>query len=74
MPRYPRYLCQQCVASATDHSGRPLQFFNEGLSGGFLARYADTGEPVNSHLCFVNGIQCWADEARFGGIVVQPKS
>ncbi len=72
VPRYPHYLCRGCVASAKDESGRHLEFFNEGLSGGFVAKYADSGEPRNSHVCFVNGVQCWADEARFGGIVVQP--
>lgn len=73
VPRYPQRLCKNCVVSATDESGRSLQFFNESPSGGFMARYADTGEPRNSHVCFVNGIRCWAEEARFGGIVVQPR-
>jgi hypothetical protein len=71
--RYPHYLCKECVALAKDESGRQLQFFNEGFSGGFVAKYVDTGESRNSHACFVNGVQCWADEARFGGIVLQPK-
>jgi hypothetical protein len=40
------------------------------MSGGFAARYADTGEEYASHECFVDGIKCHADEARFGGIVI----
>ncbi len=70
-PRYPRYLCGECAAKSTDESGRPLKFHNESFSGGFQAVYADTGEPRESHVCFVQGIRCWADEARFGGIVIQ---
>lgn len=72
-PRYPRYLCGGCAAQSTDESGRPLEFFNESISGGFQAVYADTGEQRDSHVCFVQGICCWADEARFGGIVIQPQ-
>lgn len=70
-PRYPRYLCGECAAKSTDESGRPLKFHNQSLSGGFQASYADTGEPRESHVCFVQGIRCRADEARFGGIVIQ---
>jgi hypothetical protein len=41
------------------------------LSGGYAARYADTGEPYSSHACYIDGLPCWADEARFGGIVIE---
>lgn len=69
--RYPRYVCQSCAAKAKSQDGRPLAFYNEGLSGGFLARYADDDTPYNGHECFIDGIRCDADEARFGGIVIQ---
>lgn len=49
-------------------------FGNTDLSGGFVATYADSGEIRLAHDCFVRGIHCWADEARFGGIVIQPQS
>ena len=70
--RYPRYLCADCDRKATDEDGRPLVFSNESFSGGFIAQYADTGEARDSHVCFVGGVKCWAEEARFGGIVIQP--
>jgi hypothetical protein len=69
--RYPRYLCADCASQARSKDGRPLEFFNVSLSGGYAARYADTGEPYDSHECFVRGIACHADEHRFGGIVIQ---
>ena len=72
-PRYPRYLCAGCVAQATDAGGRPLVFCNAGLGGGFAAIYSDTDEHYDSQDCYVQGVHCWADEARFGGIVVQPR-
>lgn len=70
-PRYPRYLCSECAAEASDESGRQLQFGNTSMSGGFQAFYVDTGEVRESHVCFIRGVRCWADEARFGGIVIQ---
>jgi hypothetical protein len=51
--------------------GRPLRFFNLSLSGGFGAEYADNGEPYDSSICFIDDVKCFADEARFGGIVIQ---
>ncbi len=56
---------------ASDEKGRKLEFNNTDIGGGFEAVYTNTGKVRKSHVCFVNGIQCWADEARFGGIVVQ---
>ena len=70
-PRYPRYLCERCTAKAVSADARPLTFFNEDVSGGFVAFYADTGEPYPSHECFVDGIKCRADEAHMGGIVIE---
>ncbi len=73
-PRYPRYLCPDCATQALDETGRRLKFFNTHISGGFQAAYADTGELRDSHVCFVRGVRCWADEARFGGIVIQTQT
>ena len=70
--RYPRYVCADCDGRATDENGRPLTFANESFSGGFIAKYSETGEVRESHYCFIDGVKCWADEARFGGIVIQP--
>jgi hypothetical protein len=70
-PRYPRYVCEDCSAKATSADGRALTFSNVSLSGGYAARYADTGEDYPSHDCFIKGVRCHADEARFGGIVIQ---
>lgn len=70
-PRYPRAVCGLCQGEATDEEGRPLEFFNTSIGGGFGARYADTGEPRDSHACVIRGVPCRADEARFGGIVIE---
>lgn len=49
--RYPRYVCANCASKAAAVDGRRLQFSNIGLSCGFEARYADTGETYASHVC-----------------------
>ena len=69
--RYPRYVCAVCAAKAVDGDGRPLRFFNLSLSGGYGAEYADSSEPYNSHVCYIDGVECVADEAHMGGIVIQ---
>lgn len=69
--RYPRYVCRDCAALAKSQDGRGLLFFNETFSGGYLAKYADTGETYPSHDCYIRAIKCYADEHRFGGIVIQ---
>ncbi len=69
--RYPRYVCGACVGRACDERGRRLEFFNEGPFGGFLSVYADTRERYGQRRCYIDGRACEADEARFGGIVIQ---
>jgi len=69
--RYPSRLCIVCVLEAVDEQGRSLRFSNAAFSGGFLAMLAD-GTPYDSHVCWVRNTRCWADEARFGGIVLEP--
>jgi hypothetical protein len=59
------------ATKAGDESGRKLDFSNVDISGGFEARYADTGKKRDSHTCFVDSVKYRADEARFGGIVIQ---
>jgi len=70
-PRYPRYLCSACVERAADTNGELIQFYQASPDDQYAARYATTGVDYPNHECFVDGVKCWADEARFGGIVVQ---
>lgn len=69
--RYPRAVCHTCCGKACDDQGRKLGFSNIDISGGFRSVVVETGEEYSSHICFINKVQCWADEARFGGIVIQ---
>jgi hypothetical protein len=39
--------------------------------GSYAAKYVESGEPYSSHDCYIDGVHCRAEEARFGGIVVQ---
>jgi hypothetical protein len=79
LARYPDYLCRDCVARASTEDGRRLQLVNtEAGGGGFAARYADDGqlcaEVTISHVVYVDGVRCRADEGRLGGIVVRPEA
>lgn len=70
---YPRYVCRDCASRAKSADGRALTFSNIGFDGGYAASYIDTGEPHDSHDCWIDGVACHADEARFGGIVIEAK-
>ena len=50
-PRYPRYLCRACAAKAQSADGRPLKFFNVGMGGGFIGKYADEQVPEWESSC-----------------------
>ena len=71
--RYTNYLCNECSDKATDKEGIKLSFGNTSFGGGFEAIYTETKEIYNSHICYINGTKCYADEARFGGIVIEKK-
>lgn len=69
--RYPRQVCTNCMNKASDAYGRRLQFFNESAGGGFKAFYRDNGAEYNRNICYIDGRKCFANEHRFGGIVVE---
>lgn len=70
-PRYPNEICRDCYSLSTDINGRKLLFYNAYAGGGYKSVYEDTDEVYDSNTCYVNGIECFADEARFGGIVIE---
>lgn len=73
--RYPNYVCRECEKRAVNREGFPVAFGNTSMSGGFIARYKNKeGQFVESEdpTCFIDGVECWAEEARFGGIVLRP--
>lgn len=73
--RYPIYVCLDDVARTTDAAGKPVRLYNTSMGGGFIAQYYDgsaSEEVINSHKVYIDGKEFYADEARFGGIVVTP--
>ena len=45
----------------------------ENVYNGCEGKYIDTGESYPSTICYAGEHECWAAEARFGGIVIQAK-
>ena len=73
--RYPKSLCFDCYSLTTDLKGKRVEFFNSEMSGGCQAYYVGTGqkEKYKSETCYIDGIEYFAEEARFGGIAIQLK-
>jgi hypothetical protein len=78
--RYPHYLCAECVDLATDETGVQVKVINSDLMGtGIQVLNKETEAKTNVWLdeyerakVFVKGVPCYAQEAHFGGIVIQP--
>lgn len=67
--RYPNMICNECVELAVNKNGDSIKFYNIEPTGGFMSIVNEIkGEE---HECYINNRKCYADEARFGGIVVQ---
>ena len=71
--RYPDYVCNACISSATDKQGRAVVFYNSDVFGhGSAGQYRDNGEEYPSNICYIKGVECEANEAYMGGIVITP--
>ena len=69
LERYPKMICYECIELTVNKNGESIKFYNIDHTGGFMSVVNDVkGEE---HECYINNIKCRADEARFGGIVVE---
>jgi hypothetical protein len=59
--RYPQYICKGCLSAGVVCDGSIVALVDLGV-------YSRANVP-----CSVKGVECIASEARFGGVVVQPK-
>jgi hypothetical protein len=69
--RYPKYICSECANQVCDKSGRSVAFSNIDMFGGLVGHYSDTKEKYKSQSCYIKDTKCKAEEARFGGVVIQ---
>jgi hypothetical protein len=67
--RYPNMICNECVELALTKDGENIKFYNKDHNGGFISIV--NNNQCEIHECYINNHKCYADEARFGGIVVQ---
>lgn len=71
--RYPKQVCQSCAGKATDKNGDSVAFANVDWSGGLIGLYVKDKSPYNESICFINNIECEAQEGKFGGVAIQVK-
>ena len=66
--RYPHSVCSECSGKTFNENNEKIEFYNIDIYGGFYSII--NGERSEEDKCYINGIKCHAQEARFGGIVV----
>jgi hypothetical protein len=79
--RYPKYICCDCASkNKYDDKGNLLEFSNASISGGLKITYRDNhGKTIRDDdtqdycECIIDGKVFFAQEAKFGGIVIQKK-
>jgi hypothetical protein len=72
--RYPNAICNKCASSEIiDSFGNPVSFANVDCTGGFISfhKINNTIVKKEEHICWIKGFKCYANEMRFGGIVIQ---
>ena len=68
IPRYPNKICYGCSLLTITDKGEKIQFFNKNHGGGFKSIVNNIEGDI--HDCFVNNIPCYAEEYRYGGIII----
>jgi len=73
--RYPNAICSEHYDECFDAEKNRVFHTNKDEFGGFVSNHM-IGNRITKkedHVCFVRGKECYADESRFGGIVIQMK-
>ncbi|MRJ78263.1 hypothetical protein GEV29_17155 [Aeromicrobium sp. SMF47] len=77
--RHPASVCAECERRAADRDGRRIVALSDGPFGGVVVFYAESpsgtqseiaGDVLETGRCWIDGIECTIDEARFGGVVI----
>ena len=70
--RYPRAICAECTNTCIDVNNCKVKYGNRSIAGGFISYHATPDGVIEreDHVCYVNGAKCFADECRYGGIVI----
>ena len=74
-PRYKNYVCNDCLEESppVDDQGRYMEFFDD-IREGIICKINDERIPRETfYICYVKGVRCVAEEARFGGVVIHRK-
>jgi len=66
--RYPNMICSECSELTVTEKNVKIEFFNIDHTGGFISVVNNVEGDI--HECYVNNIECSAEEGRFGGIVI----
>ena len=73
LERYPHAICRNHYDECIDTDGNRVFYTNSDEFGGFVSQHMIGKKIVKKedHDCTIQGVPCYADESRFGGIVIQ---
>jgi len=73
--RYPKAICKEHYDECYDNDKNLVYYTNKDEFGGFMSHHKIGKQMVHKedHECVIRGIPCYANESRFGGIVIQTK-
>ena len=72
--RHPRIICSICTnTEILDRNNYKVCYSNESIHGGFISYHTTINGIIEQkdHICYIKGIECFADEGRYGGIIFQ---
>ena len=71
--QHPKYVCRKClrIYPILNEKGLEVEFYNVSWIGGFTCKIKETNETSKEHICYINNVKCWADEYRYGGIMIK---
>ena len=72
--RYPNAICSKCLYTYKTYTkeGYEITFSNGNNGFGFFSYINNKKGEI--HECYIKGIKCFANEAKFGGIVISSSS
>ena len=71
--RYTKSICNNCLYKYGTYTknNKKIKFCNIDVWGGFRSKIEGERTYGKEHVCYINGVKCYAKESKFGGIIIE---